>query len=203
MKKLVSILVILTMIVGNGTFALAETTNTNGFDSTVNNTFVASEEQVELMNSLVNQNLTTGEVFSIVCPDFLAKIDNKNALFNDPFDKDTNSDKNIPLASIPHYAKITNYGGSIKFWSGIDTQYIRPYMNMEIRLYSRATGKIAAYAWAEEENVSGISCTAIADPPDGTYFCWSQAKWANVTIDGDWSVSNATSTDMYYNNPYE
>lgn len=208
MNKIISVILILIIIFGNQTFVFAETTNLDYVNSTDNNFFVANKEQLKLMNSLINKGLTTGEVFSIVCPDFLDKVKNKNALFNDPFDKDVNPDKYISnlmssLASIPHYTKITNYGNSIKFWSAIDTQYIRPYMNMEVRLYSRSTGEISAYAWAEKENVSGISCTGIADPSDGTYYCWAQAKWLRDSTCGCWFASNATCNDMYYNNPYQ
>ena len=197
MKKIISFLLVVTMVTANFTFAFADEIDEKSV-------FVANEEQLAIMNSLVNQNLTTGEVFSIVCPEFLESVKYKDILFNDPFDKNINLDVNViePLSDTPHGCKITNYGNSIKFWSYIGTQFIRPYMNMEVRLYSRDTGDLAAYTWAEDEDVSDIEAIGYADPPTGTYYAWAQAKWV-IDEEGHWAVSNATSLDMYYNNPYQ
>ncbi len=199
MKKIICFLLILTIFTANFNLIFADEIDTK-------RVFIANEEQLAIMNSLVNQNLTTGEVFSIVCPEFLENVKYKDILFNDPFDKNINLDVNYnvikPLSETPHGCKITNYGNSIKFWSYIGTHFIRPYMNMEVHLYSRDTGDLASYTWAEDVNVSYIEAIGYADPPTGTYYSWAQAKWI-VDEGGHWAVSNAMSSDMYYHNPYQ
>ena len=199
MKKIIWLLFILTLVMANFNFVYSDEIDEK-------RVFIANEEQLAIMNSLINQNLSTGEVFSIVCPEFLETVKNKDILFKDPFDKDVNLDINYnsigQFSYTPHGCKITNYGNSIKFWAYIGTQFIRPYMNMEVHLYSRDTGDLAAYTWAEDVNVSDIEAIGYADPPTGTYYAWSQAKWI-VDDSGHWAVSNALSLDMYYHNPYQ
>ncbi|MDD4780225.1 MAG: hypothetical protein PHT02_06355 [Tissierellia bacterium] len=196
MKKVISILLIMLMVTSINTFAFSEM-------NVKENVFIANDEQLIIINELVNKNLSMGEVFSIVCPEFLEKLESKDMLYDEPFDKDIiNNSQEYIYASSPHVANITNYGNSIKFSSSIDTGFTRPNINIEARIYNRNTGEIGAYAWKELENSTGIDVVGIADPPTGTYYTWSQAKWI-YDHTGHWETSNATSVDLYYYNPFQ
>ena len=122
MRKVVSLLLVLSLVLSLTSVAYCD--NENGLKEKSSKViFEADKDQLKLLNELRGKGLSIGEVWERVCPDALAKVPNKEVLYQINFGEKMNSEQEgaVTIASTTWASSISKYGNSIKYKSY--TQY--------------------------------------------------------------------------------
>ena len=206
MKKIISLLLVLTLVLSLTTVANCDSEDTTKAKST-KVLFKADKNQLKMLNSLRGKGLSIGEVWEKVCPDVLAKVPNKEALYNIEFGGKKNAGANdrVSLASTTWMSYISKYGNSIKYRSYTRYGMTWNWLIVISYLVDDDTDEWVSYQTASSEGSDYCEAVGYDEPATGTYHTDGEHIWPYY-IGGDptehWKIMYSYTSPMSYVNPY-